>query len=70
MNPNLSLEYSTAVRQELLAESTQLNSHRQVARLIRAARRAERARLRAGLAEQRLRHAIAVGPAARLDARG
>jgi hypothetical protein len=70
MNPYLSQEYSRAHRQDLLAESSQRRTYRQVARFGRAARRAQRAEQRARAAELRLRHAIAAAPQPHLLPRG
>lgn len=70
MNPYLSQEYSRAHRQDLLAESSQRGTNRQVARFARAARRAQRAEQRARAAELRLRHAIAAAPQPHLLPRG
>jgi hypothetical protein len=70
MNPYLSQEYSRAHRQDLLAESSQRRTSRQVARFGRAARRAQRAEQRARAAELRLRHAIAAAPQPHLLPRG
>jgi hypothetical protein len=70
MNPQLSLEYSTAHRQDLLDEFGKRSGYHQVGRLVRAARRAARAEERTRQAELRLRNSVAVAPHARLDARG
>jgi hypothetical protein len=70
MNPYLSQEYSRQRRQDLLAESSQQQTFRQVARFARAGRRAQRAEQRARAAELRLRHALAAAPQPDLLPRG
>jgi hypothetical protein len=70
IDPYLSQEYSRAHHQDLLAESSQRRTHRQIARFARAARRAQRAERRARTAELRLRHAIAAAPQPHLLLRG